>query len=115
MNPEYVGPVALLILAVATAICGACTGYAIALIRQSMQKPQLLPAETQEALKVDILTVAEWARWNPWYHDDQVLALEAQSIHLALQRDKPGQPLAENLADVSLEMRRRHPDIVTLN
>ncbi len=85
------------------------------IIRRVAEAPQPhLPPETQEALKAQTLIVSEWQTWNPWY-GDPILALEAQSVHLALQRDNPGQPLEQNLIDVTMEMRRRHPEIVTLN
>lgn len=101
-------------------LLGAGLGYGVQWLRarytiaRRVAEPPKLPPEVQEALKAQTLTVAEWHKWNPWY-SDPVLALEAQSVHLALQKTNPGQPLEENLADVTAEMRRRYPEIMTIN
>jgi hypothetical protein len=81
---------------------------------EAVADPVQLPPETQDALKAQNLIVAEWHKWNPWYCDP-ILALEAQIVHLQLQNTNPGQPLAENLAEVTAEMRRRYPEIMTIN
>lgn len=72
------------------------------------------PSETRDAPGAQQLIVAKWLKWNPWYRDP-ILALEAQIVHLQLQKTNPGQPLEENLAGVTREVRRRHPEIMTLN
>jgi hypothetical protein len=78
--------------------------------------PEPLPAETQAAVKTDLMTVQNWIAWNPWYLQDEALRLEAQSVHLMRQRTHPGEPLEDNLEQVAVEMKRRYPEISpTLN
>lgn len=60
--------------------------------------------------------VAAWLKWNQWYLRNPELSLEAQQIHMARRAMYPDEPLEENLAEVSVEMRMRHPEIApTLN
>lgn len=75
---------------------------------------QLQPvAASAEAIADDeFTTVHAWARLNPWYIEDSELNQEAQGIHLALQKREPHLSLEANLAAVTAEMHRRHPEIV---
>lgn len=60
----------------------------------------------------DFVIIGDWARLNPWYSADAVLNLEAQHVHMALRSLHPDQALIDNLAAVTVEMHRRHPEIV---
>lgn len=57
-------------------------------------------------------TIHGWARLNPWYVEDGQLNLEAQVIHMGLKHREPHLSLQANLAEVTAEMHRRHPEIV---
>lgn len=54
--------------------------------------------------------VNAWRQANPWFDNDPTLNYVAQGIHIELNRQKPGMPLAENLREVEAEVRRRFPE-----
>lgn len=56
--------------------------------------------------------VHAWAQLNPWYAADTALNMEAQIIHMGLKHREPHLTLQANLAEVTAEMHRRHPEIV---
>lgn len=60
--------------------------------------------------------VHRWAALNPWYSamDEYsgALRLEAERIHVGLCQTQPSLTLEANLAHVTAEMHRRHPEIV---
>ncbi len=78
------------------------------LVRRAAPAPQPEPITDDE-----FAIVHAWARLNPWYGADPVLNLEAQNIHMSLRRHEPHLTLKANLAEVTAEMHRRHPEIVT--
>lgn len=47
---------------------------------------------------------------NEWYRNDAMLNTIAQSIHVARRKEKPNEPLAENLEHVEREVKRRFPE-----
>jgi hypothetical protein len=55
--------------------------------------------------------VEEFAERNPWLTTDDAMSLEAQSIHLRLQKEKPHLNLSENLAEVERIIKNeRYPE-----
>lgn len=71
------------------------------------------PAPVQSALSdADFKTIQGWASLNPWYAADMALNNEAQAVHMALRSLHPDLALIDNLAAVTMEMHRRHPEIV---
>lgn len=60
----------------------------------------------------EFTTVDRWVKLNRWYIVDRALNTEAQTIHLALRNREPHLTLEANLAQVTAEMHRRHPEIV---
>lgn len=77
------------------------------------------PAQPEpDASPVAVITGEEfalchaWAQMNPWYAADPALNIEAQHVHMAVRRLQPELSLEANLAVVTQEMHRRHPEIV---
>jgi hypothetical protein len=55
--------------------------------------------------------IDRWATLNRWYLYDAALNREAQAIYRAVFDCRPSQSLEVNLAEVTVEMHRRHPEI----
>jgi hypothetical protein len=53
--------------------------------------------------------VQDWAGRNQWFFQDRAMAMEAEALHIAFQRDHPGLGLAENLDRVTETMKQRYP------
>lgn len=72
---------------------------------------EALTKKVEEKPKADDIPaeVKAFAERNPWYTADAALNLEAQAIHMQIGQDKPGLSLADNLAEVEKEIKRRHP------
>ncbi len=103
----------LLCVSVLSALISFGIGYWLRVL--TPRKAQLVDTSLPP-LPTNLQPVHEWIAWNGWYLQDEAWRLEAQSIHLMRQRTHPGEPLEVNLGEVSMEMRRRHPDISpTLN
>lgn len=74
--------------------------------RQERQTTQTQAAPVEEVPE----EVKRWARNNPWFHADPELRQEASELHEQLLRDDPYLTIEENLAEVTREIRDRHPD-----
>lgn len=82
-------------------------------IARTLLKPA--PAAAPVAAPIsdtEFTTVHAWAQMNPWYTADNALNMEAQIIHMGLRSREPHLTLERNLAEVTAEMHRRHPEIV---
>lgn len=53
--------------------------------------------------------VQDFTTRNPWFNADAALNMEAQAIHMMLQRDRPELSLGDNLKAVESEIKRRYP------
>lgn len=109
------------IFAVIGALCfGAAAGQAVVWLWRSdlrlvlTRQPKAEPAVIAPAPITDneFHTVHAWAQLNPWYAANPVLNMEAQIIHMGLRSREPHLSLERNLAEVTAEMHRRHPEIV---
>lgn len=71
---------------------------------------QKLPAQVQE-------TINGWMTDNPWFKpdSDDEMSLVATRKHLALQKEKPGLSLKENLEEVSKYVRKRYPEAFSVD
>lgn len=69
---------------------------------QDQRSPQLPPHEAA--------TVSSWRQSNAWFDADMEMNMVAQARHVALQKEKPGLSLEENLKEVSAYVRQRYPD-----
>jgi hypothetical protein len=66
---------------------------------------------TDNAIPEDVQKdVTKWIDDNPWYTKDAALNMEAQGVHMRLQREEPNLTVAENLAKVGEEIAKRYPD-----
>jgi len=54
--------------------------------------------------------VQAWKQQNEWFDRDPQLNAAAQALHIGLNRDKPGMSLADNLAEVSRQVRQMFPE-----
>jgi hypothetical protein len=75
-------------------------------------EPVAAPAPEPVISNEEFTVVHGWAQLNPWYATDQALNMEAQIIHMALRNREPHLSLERNLAEVTAEMHRRHPEII---
>lgn len=78
-------------------------------------KPAPVAQETKPVAPItdaEFSIVHAWAQLNPWYSADTALNMEAQIIHMGLRKREPHLSLEANLAHVTAEMHRRHPEIV---
>lgn len=73
--------------------------------KKTQQEQEKLPAQVQQAIDA-------WMADNAWFkpNSDDEMSLVATRKHMALQKDKPGLTLAENLAEVSKYIRKRYPE-----
>jgi hypothetical protein len=107
------------------AVCGALSlGYAFGEIARHIidrlsaryEKPvpvAAAPAPQSELITDDEFTIVNrWVKLNTWYINNTALNQEAQMIHLGLRNREPHLTLEANLAHVTAEMHRRHPEIV---
>jgi hypothetical protein len=109
------------------AVCGALSlGYAFGEIARHVidrlsaryEKPAPVgPAPTvvaqPELITDDEFTIVNrWVKLNSWYINNTALNQEAQMIHLTLRNREPHLTFEANLAHVTAEMHRRHPEIV---
>jgi hypothetical protein len=85
---------------------------AVAHIRPPAAPPAAEPAPNPTTQADDVSTLQAWGQLNPWYAADTGLCMEAQLIHRNLRHREPHLTLAASLAEVTLEMHRRHPEIV---
>ncbi len=69
--------------------------------KRQQQGPQLSSVERNE--------IAAWEEANPWYGTDEVMASAASALSKRIQRSHPGLTAAQNLAEVSKEIRRMFP------
>jgi hypothetical protein len=71
---------------------------------------QKLPAHVQE-------TINGWMGENAWFKpdSDDEMSIVATRKHLAIQKEKPGLSLAENLAEVSKYIRKRYPEAFSVD
>jgi hypothetical protein len=78
----------------------------------NLVETQPAPAPQPALSEDDFRTIQGWASLNPWYAADMALNNEAQAVHMALRSLHPELALIDNLAAVTMEMHRRHPEIV---
>ncbi|UOF81825.1 hypothetical protein [Caudoviricetes sp.] len=73
-------------------------------IAQTVRQPEVQPQQQTPP------EAQEWADRNAsWFLKDPALNMEAQAIHIALQREHPYMPLADNLARVEQTIKQRYP------
>ncbi len=113
-------PIVEIFATIGALVVGACAGQIAFMFwrgdlrLQLVRKAEPAPAPQPEPITDDEFAVVHaWARLNPWYTADPVLNLDARHIHMSLQQREPHLTLKANLAAVTAEMHRRHPEIVT--
>jgi hypothetical protein len=79
------------------------------------EAPKPPPKPVQPRVAEPPPEVLEWSDQNPWFLADATLREKAERIHMRIQQARPGLSLRENLAEVTAEMRRQHPEIAGEN
>lgn len=59
---------------------------------------------------VERAEVSEWIEANPWVRTDEVMASTANALSKQIQRTHPGLTAAQNLAEVTKQIRTRFPE-----
>lgn len=73
------------------------------------QVREVRPQQRQPQPQAPANEVQEFAHRNAWFGADEPLSLEAQAIHLALQRERPELSLRDNLAETEKRIKERYP------
>ena len=73
-------------------------------VRDERPQPQAqqTPPDVQTA-------VSEFRSRNAWFESDPALNMEAQAIHIALNRDRPEMSIQDNLTEVERVIKSRYP------